>query len=195
LADVPLHRYISGNEIDLSNKVRGLKPGKILAFRSMAHSQTEDRADVDADAGSILDAWLQGEEASNSDVIHKGNASEIAVIKTTEDLGDRTRLTLEAPLKHWYDPSSLMIFANVVMATHGETVNEVLGSGDRTLANQRFILNKPPLTHIRSTNEKGIASTLEVRVNGISWREAPSFHELDKSSRRYILRIGDDAGP
>lgn len=195
LAEVPLQRYIDGDTVDLSHKVRGLMPGRILAFSGIALTQTGEGKGDGAEGRSTLGSWLQGGDESDPGAINKENASEIAVVRAVEDMGDRTRLTLEAPLKNRYDSASLTICANVVRATHGETVSETLGSGDRTLANQSFVLKKPPLTHIRSGASDGVASTLDIRVNGISWNESPSLLGLDKSSLSYILRLGDDGRP
>ncbi|NJK52466.1 MAG: hypothetical protein HC936_05875 [Leptolyngbyaceae cyanobacterium SU_3_3] len=54
-------------------------------------------------------------------------------------------LVFQEPLQHCYDPATVSIYANVVAATHGETIAdniEVLGSGDGNLANQSFWLKK-----------------------------------------------------
>jgi predicted phage baseplate assembly protein len=89
------------------------------------------------------------------------------------------------------------LYGNVVTASRGETVtNEVLGSGNASLANQFFLLKKSPLTHSSAPtaeNVQGVASSLKVYVDGILWQEAPSFHGLGPADRVYIVRQ-DDAG-
>ncbi|MGZ8633520.1 MAG: putative baseplate assembly protein, partial [Solirubrobacteraceae bacterium] len=86
--------------------------------------------------------------------------------------------------------------ANVVVATHGETVaREILGGGDGSQANQRFTLRRPPLTHISDITPSGAASTLEVRVDDVLWDEAPVLYGLGPRSRRYIVRVDDDGKP
>ncbi|MBW4659731.1 MAG: putative baseplate assembly protein [Drouetiella hepatica Uher 2000/2452] len=118
--------------------------------------------------------------------------SEIAIIQNPPTEQQRPILTLQQPLKCAYDPATVRIYANVVPATHGETVQEVLGSGDGHLPNQRFGLKKPPLTYVPASNARGSESSLEVRVNGILWQEVSSLYPLKPSDQNYIIRIQDD---
>src|SRR5262249_23145529 len=79
----------------------------------------------------------------------------------------RSTLVLEQGLTYSYARSGLKISANVVHATHGETVlNEVLGNGDASQPNQSFVLKKPPTTYLHATTPSGVKSSLEVRING-----------------------------
>ena len=88
-------------------------------------------------------------------------------------------LKLEQPLKNSYDPATVTIYANIVAATHGETISdEVLGSGDGTVANQRFELQKPPLTYVSAPTASGSESTLTVYVNDVAWEQANSLYSL-----------------
>lgn len=119
--------------------------------------------------------------------------SEVVRLRSTLRSNGRTILIFEMPLKDYYDPLTVMIYCNVVKATHGETVHEVLGSGDGTRINQSFELKRPPLTYVSAQNPQGGDSTLEVRVNDVLWEEAPSLTELDNLSRGYIVRI-DEGG-
>src|SRR4051794_9548035 len=64
---------------------------------------------------------------------------------------------------------------NVALATHGETVGEVLGSGDASRPFQTVPLRQAPLTYVSSDGPSGAQSTLELRVNGLLWHEAPRF--------------------
>ena len=84
--------------------------------------------------------------------------------------------------------------ANVALATHGETVREALGSGDSTQPFQKFALRQPPLTFVSAKTPAGAASTLEVRVNELLWREAPSFFRATPEDRVYILRATEEGG-
>ena len=115
--------------------------------------------------------------------------SEVGVVQRMEGDGERSTITLREPLENCYDPNTVTIQANVALATHGETVaDEVLGSGDGRQVNQCFRLKKPPLTYVSAPTDRGIASTLTVRVNGIEWKEVPSFNEQDERSQCYIVR-------
>ncbi|MBG1267329.1 putative baseplate assembly protein [Nostoc sp. WHI] len=118
--------------------------------------------------------------------------SETAVIQIPPTDQQSPILTLQEPLKYAYDTATVNIYANLVQATHGETVEEVLGSGDGSTPNERFMLKKPPLTYVAATNARGSESTLEVRVNGILWQEVPSLYPLKPYSENYIIRIQND---
>jgi predicted phage baseplate assembly protein len=85
----------------------------------------------------------------------------------------------------------LKISANVVHATHGETVTEILGNGDASVPNQRFTLKKPPTTYLSATG--GVKSTLDVRVAGVLWDERPSLYGAEPDAPVYMTRIADDA--
>lgn len=118
--------------------------------------------------------------------------SEVCIIKTPPTDQLQPILTLTKPLQNSYDPATTVIYANVTPATHGETIEEVLGSGDGTLTNQTFILNKPPLTYIPATTPSGAKTTLELFVDGVLWEEVPSLYGLNHLDQNYITRIDDD---
>jgi hypothetical protein len=88
------------------------------------------------------------------------------------------------------------VFGNVISTSRGETVsNEVLGSGDGTLVDQRFKLKKKPLTYLSAptaANEQGVLSTLKVYVDNILWKEVPSFFKAGANDHVYIVRQDDD---
>lgn len=107
--------------------------------------------------------------------------------------GERTRLVFqEAITRDKLERDSLRVNANVMVATHGETVEEVLGSGDGEVANQSFRLLRPPLTWLPAPVPGGVRSTLEVRVDGVLWQEVPTLETADSTLRGYELRQGDD---
>lgn len=117
-------------------------------------------------------------------VVHAGSVANLVT----------TTLTLADPLSPALDLESVRITGNVVLATHGETVpDEVLGSGDGTVPNQRFTLRKPNLTHVSAGTPSGVADTLEVWVDGVQWREVPSLYQAGPHDRVYVVRIDDDA--
>lgn len=101
----------------------------------------------------------------------------------------------QEPLQACYDPASVGVHANVVAATHGETIAgepEVLGSGDGTLANQRFFLKKPPLTYVSAATATGIASSLEVRVNDLLWKSVPALYGLQPTDQVYLVQTDNE---
>jgi predicted phage baseplate assembly protein len=132
---------------------------------------------------------LTGERADLPGVV----ASEVAVLSDVVHSGGLTTLFWETDLAYPYLRHTVVLNANVVAATHGETVVEVLGSGDGGQANQRFTLKKPPLTYVSAPTPSGAQSSLEVRVDGVRWQETPALFGLDERSRDYIVRIDNDA--
>lgn len=92
---------------------------------------------------------------------------------------------------HQYRRESVKIFANVAPATHGATVEEVLGSGDAAQASQAFQLRQPPVTHVASGSGTGSTSTLEVRVNDVLWEEVPYLYDIGPITRAYSTEINE----
>ena len=105
-----------------------------------------------------------------------------------------TILTLaQSGLAYKYDRETLTIYGNVVKATHGQSVAEVLGNGDASTALQNFALHQPPLTYLPAPTPSGAQSTLSVLVNDVKWQEADSLLALGPNDRGFITRT-DDAG-
>lgn len=107
---------------------------------------------------------------------------------------ERTTLTLSAPLQHCYDRETAFVNANVAKATHGETVSEVLGSGDARVPNLRLSLRQSPLTHVSAATPSGRQSTLELRANDMLWSEVPSLYGSTPTQRSYQIDIDEDTG-
>ncbi|MCB9706968.1 MAG: hypothetical protein H6711_34325 [Myxococcales bacterium] len=86
------------------------------------------------------------------------------------------------------------VHGNVLHVSVGETVrDEVLGDGDGAIPFQSFDLKKSPLTYLKAPGTpRGIASTLEVRVNGVLWREVPTFFKATPTDRVYIVRHDEE---
>lgn len=101
-------------------------------------------------------------------------------------------LRFDGSLANTYLVDSVIIYANVAPATHGETREEILGSGDAGAVYQRFTLRETPLTYLRSTAPGGARSTLQLRVNDILWREVPSLYEHGPNERVYVTYRDDD---
>ena len=81
-----------------------------------------------------------------------------------------TTLTLAAALPA-LSRLGLVVLANVAPATHGETVTQVLGSGDGRTAFASYPLRRAPLTHVRATTPDGARAALVVRVDGVEWTQ------------------------
>ncbi|MBX7167962.1 MAG: putative baseplate assembly protein [Pirellulales bacterium] len=108
--------------------------------------------------------------------------------------GDRftTRLVLDRSLPANYSLETVRIYANVVEATHGETVHEILGSGDGDQAFQAFALKKPPLTYVPSRLDRGAVTDLEVRVNDVRWDRRHRLDDPQQAPPHYTLRHDAD---
>ena len=66
--------------------------------------------------------------------------TENAVVKSVQSLGGRWRIELEEHLSTAYERASVIVHGNVALGTHGETVQQLLGSGRAALPFQRFTL-------------------------------------------------------
>ena len=130
---------------------------------------------------------ITGNDSNTGDAI-----AEIATIDRVEDDNGFTKLTLKAPLTNSYDRETALINANVARSTHGDTKNEVLGSGDGSKPFQKFQLKQSPLTFVSAPTPSGGKTTLEVRVNDVLWHEVPNFYQLASNERAYVSRIADD---
>jgi ligand-binding sensor domain-containing protein len=101
-------------------------------------------------------------------------------------------LQFNHPLQNSYDPATVTIYGNIVAASHGATVQAILGSGDGTTPHQQFSLQKPPLTYTPAPTANGAASTLQVFVNDVRWQEAQSLFPLTALDSSYLVQIEDD---
>lgn len=151
-------------------------------------------ADRDGAPGSV-DAGAQAfriEAPMAQDRIH----SEIALIGNTADAvesdRDHTTIILQHALSRPYDRRTASINANVAAATHGETVSEILGSGDASRGDQGFPLKQAPLTWIAASTPKGRTSTLQVRIDDTRWAERPTLFAAGNRELVYTLRVDDD---
>jgi predicted phage baseplate assembly protein len=164
LAEVPISEPVTGCVIELGQFYEGLHVGQNIV--------------------------VTGERADLSGV----PASEVArLAEVTHDTAQGfTTLRLAVDLLYKYQRHTCTINANVARATHGETVQEVLGSGDASQAYQRFTLRQPPLTHTSAATPSGTLSTLQIRVNDLLWYEVPSLYGHGPDERIFISRLGDD---
>lgn len=121
---------------------------------------------------------------------------EVVFLVTTEEAvthdRDRSVLRLAEPAMHCYDRLSARINANVAPATHGESVETILGGGDGSRTDQEFALNQSPLTYVSADTASGRASTLEVRINDVLWAERNSLYAAGPEERTYETRRSDD---
>lgn len=106
---------------------------------------------------------------------------------------DHLELSFQPPLSRPLAAASAVLYGNVALATHGETVRqEILGSGDPTVAGQRFTLKKEPVTFVRT--DQGAMSTLTVAVDGVRWQEVESLLGHGPDARVYVTDLDENGG-
>jgi hypothetical protein len=103
-----------------------------------------------------------------------------------------TKVKLQEALQNSYDRTTFAANANVALATHGETKDEVLGSGDASQPYQHFTLQQPPLTFVHGSSASGTESTLQLRVNDVLWHETPTLFGRSPRDRVFVTRTDDD---
>lgn len=172
-----------------------LKPGEVLTLAGppVAAAQEEIRwhlRDQNSRAGFVTAAFGQLMPLPPEENIEP--VSELIFIDNIRQTGGFSELILAKSLQHVYHRDTVVINANVARATHGETRDEVLGSGDGSKSFQAFELDRVPLTYVSAPTPAGSASTLEVRVNGVRWEEVPTFYRLPPDARAYITRMRND---
>jgi hypothetical protein len=126
----------------------------------------------DANNPTPVFAWRIRTVTSGSDSIH-------------------TTIALANDLAYKYDSTNVSISANVVKATHGQTVGEVLGDGDATQTFDTFALHQKPLTYISAATPDGADSTLLVRVNELEWHESSDLAGLGPKDHGYVTQTDD----
>jgi hypothetical protein len=118
--------------------------------------------------------------------------SEVAAVNSVS-AADETHslLGLATSLVNVYRRETVAIAANVARATHGESVTELLGSGDASATFPAFPLKQSPLTYVTSSDPAGGSSTLAVRVNDLLWEEVPSLYARAPDERVYTTELGE----
>jgi predicted phage baseplate assembly protein len=142
-----------------------------------------------------IEGWVAGRKllVSGSEQATGAPVSEVVTVARVDPEGALSRVHFAESLQHTYRRSTVVVHGNTARATHGETVNQILGSGDGSRPHQAFTLKQIPLTFLAAETESGAASSIEVRVNDIAWRETPTLFDATQSDREYVVRIGDSA--
>ncbi|MGI5453412.1 putative baseplate assembly protein [Streptomyces sp. CA-249302] len=173
LADEPLGEEVHGNRIELAELYDGLRAGRTLVVSG-------ERSDIPGTPGVT--------------------ATEVVTVAAADPAVDpqlpgdhvHTRLTLTTDLVHRYHRATVRIQGNVVEATHGESREEAIGSGDSERTNQTFALWQSPLTWLADDNPLGATPVLEIRVDGVRWHEVDSLAGRGPEERVYITGSASD---
>jgi hypothetical protein len=160
-APLPIVDVVSGSEISLNRAYLGLRTGQTV--------------------------FVSGERSDLPGVI----AHEARALSAILVADGYTVLQLDTPLEFPYLRKTVKINANVAPGTHGETRNEILGSGDGSQPFQRFALLQPPLTYASSSSATGVESTLRVYVDDVLWTEVPYLYGHGPNERIYSTWTDD----
>jgi hypothetical protein len=132
-------------------------------------------------------------QALLEDATGVGTVVQVAPNPTTDGT---TQLTLSPlpPAQSTFDPAlqvPLRLLFDVVSVSRGITVShEVLGNGNAAVPNQRFTLQKSPLTYLASG--AGWVPALWVYVDGILWTEVPTFYNQPTRAQVYVVERSPD---
>lgn len=114
--------------------------------------------------------------------------SEARKIAMNDRGGARSVIRLDGPLDHQYTRESVVIRANVALATHGESVEEPIASGEEIVPFKPIPLRKKPLTYVPSSAPSGGTSTLEIRVDGVRWERVDDLAKAGRDDHVYLTR-------
>jgi len=116
----------------------------------------------------------------------------VATVTSVDQPYPHTQIQLQAALSNCYDRNVTTVNANAGLATHGQSVTEIMGNGNASTPNQSFTLRQSPLTYVQAPTQTGRESTLQVEANGMSWAEVPSLYGEDPSQQVFeILNQSD----
>ena len=179
--------------------------GKVEQFSTMDKETEDDESEIKIELDSVVEGLQPGRwviisgERSDTGATSGVIASELAMIVNLElkpaVAGARPYSVLHlAPegIHFHYKRATVTIYGNVVKATHGDTFNEILGSGDAAKSLQTFALHQKPLTFVSAPTIDGVASTLAIRVNDVLWHEVDSFYGADPADRLFVTKIAND---
>ncbi len=93
-----------------------------------------------------------------------------------------------------YERDVTCLYANVVMAGHGESQSEkVLGSGDATQSHQAFALNQTDLAYVAdSAFTAGIRADIDILVGERTWQQVDRLGDSEPEDHHYMVRLTED---
>ncbi|MEV0898907.1 putative baseplate assembly protein [Actinoplanes sp. NPDC049802] len=191
---------VHGDRIELADRHDGLHPGRILAFTGERSGPADAPGRMPAGSGERAGmvpgagepTGLATPDAPGRMPAGAGKRTELATIAAVDHTGGNTTIVLADPLAHRYRRDTVRILGNVVPASHGETRDDPLGSGDATARNQTFTLWQEPLTWLPSGDPSGARPALEIRVDGLLWQPADSLDGRGPAERVYVLATTPD---
>ncbi len=159
----PIASALSGASLAVAADVRGLEAGRRII--------------------------VQGPRSDGSgELVH---AATLVSATPAANSADGGVLVIAPPLPAALQRAGTVVFGNVALARHGETVAELLGSGDAAQPHARFQLRHQPLSYRAAPTPAGVASELTVRVNGVAWSEREVLYGAAATERVYAVRTDE----
>jgi hypothetical protein len=162
LAEHPISDPVVGDMVPVAVVPDGLLSGRRLVVRG---KRTSDKATI------IHEAAL--------------------VVAHPEADASHCKLEIKPTLADTLVRDSVVVHGNVVLASHGETVSQILGAGDASVPFQRFELKQLPLTWRAAENEAGARNELTVRIADIAWAERQTLFGAALTERGYTLEVDE----
>lgn len=134
---------------------------------------------------------IEGVDANTGEMV-----SQIVTVKSLTEHPDEPAwiLELDEELDHDYVRDRVILRGNIAPATHGQTHVELLGHGDARQSWVKHALKQAPLTYLSSaTDPRGIESTLELEIDGVSWQESDFFYQAGPEDEIFTA-VQTDAG-
>jgi uncharacterized phage protein gp47/JayE len=195
---------VAGDLVELDGLFRDLEPGRWIVVAG----ERTDAVIADLQRQHRKETKLDGSGSGHGTGVPAAELSMIASVQHRTLLlptegddeepkplpGDpvHTFIRLAEPLAYRYRRPTVTVYGNVVRATHGESTEEVLGSGDATRPWASYRVKKPPLTHLPTATAEGSRGTLEVFVDGLRWREVRDFAVAGPTDRCYTVVHDED---
>lgn len=162
LAPYPVDDAIGGDQLPLAIAAEGLETGRrLIVAGNLARDGTKKKG-----------RWQ----------VHECTLVKVKGIDAAHSI-----VQIAPPLPRKLVRDTAVVHANVALATHGETVAQILGAGDAGKSFQRFELKRLPLTYRSATSETGADSELSVRVGDIEWTEKSTMFGAAIDERAYTL--------
>jgi hypothetical protein len=126
-------------------------------------------------------------------VISDGTHVEGARITQVLPADDHVQISLARPLDFAYTLGDAVVYGNVAPLTHGASApDEVLGSGDPSVAPQRFELRRFPLAWVPDpTASRGVAPDVEVFVGGERWTRVDTLADSGPLDRHMVIETDE----
>lgn len=192
LAEEPIIQPVCGGTddlIELDGFYEGLEAGRWVVVSG--EREIDGTSGVRFSELSMLSTVSQSVRMQSQQPSQDGDTTPLADMPLP---GDKTHtfIKLAERLAYCFKRDTVKIYGNVVVATHGETRTESLGSGDGSKPLQQFILKQPPLTFVSAPNPSGVDSTLKVYINDVQWHESNTLFGLQGRDRRFVTQTDDE---